>query len=176
MHTRTLLSFAVIFLSLTHLSACCEGAGDIADIAGGGFKFYQKISSAPGTAAMKRSGCQQAFVITQEAIDEFAHTLNEVSDDKESPDGPKPPPTLENPMAICQVQRAANAPSCEEVAKAYASEAKPGDTLFGVIIQAQGDDQKPLCEGLYDAEGTRKKDLAKDASGNVDTSFMPDKK
>jgi hypothetical protein len=171
MITQKTLPVVLCVLMLTTASGCCEGVGDIASIAGRGIQFYQDISTGPGTDAMKGAGCLQAFVITPEALEKLTSTIREVADKKDA----NPPPTLQYTMTICQVQSPKGAPTCKEIAKAYAEQAKPTDALFGVIIQTQGDDNKPLCEGLYNASGERKQGLKRDEAGNVDTSFMPEK-
>ena len=168
--TQKTLPIVLCVLMFTTASGCCEGVGDIASIAGGGIQFYQDISTAPGTGSMKRAGCFQAFVITPEALKKLTSTIQEASEKKDA----NPSPTLEYTMTICQVQSPKGAPTCEEIAKAYAQEAKPAEALFGVIVQTQGDDNRPVCEGLFNAAGERKGGLKRDEAGNVDTSFMPD--
>ena len=164
------LPFAVLITANT--SGCCEGASDVAELAGGGFRFYQEISSAPGTKAMRATGCKEAFVITPESMAKFASTVQEVTD---QPDGGsrKEAPKLEITMAICQVEKRQEAPTCEDVTKAFVSQAEP-TADFGVVVTAKSGGET-LCEGLFNRQGIRVSDLPKNAEGSVDTGFLPRK-
>jgi hypothetical protein len=175
-----LLRIVVAAAVMTALSGCCcEGAGDIADIAGGGFKFYQEISTAPGASQVKATGCDQAFVITPEALNKFLASVEKVAEknaDKngeETAEKPKPP-ELKQAMVMCQVQKTKKAPTCDKVAKAYAG-AVEDTTPFGVLVQSSEKRDGPVCDGLYKADGSKIGELPKGKDGNVDTSFMPDK-
>ena len=178
MNAHLLLRLAVTTAALTALSACCcEGAGDIADIAGGGFKFYQEISTAPGAAEVKATGCDQAFVITPEALTKFVKSVEKVADKNKEGVKDKPankPPEIKQAMVMCQVQKTAKAPTCDEVAKAYAG-AVENTEKFGVIVQSSEKRDGPVCDGLFNSDATSAGELPKGKDGNVDTSFMPKK-
>ncbi len=170
------LSLVAVATVLLLSGCCCEGAGDIADIAGGGFKFYQEISSAPGAPEVKATGCDQAFVITPEALNKFLSSVEKVAEkNKEGGDAEKPkPPELKQAMVMCQVQKTNKAPTCEKVAEAYAG-AVEDTTPFGVLVQSSEKRDGPVCDGLFKSDGTRIGELPKGKDGNVDTSFMPKK-
>ena len=158
-------------------SSCCEGAGDIVDIAGGGFKFFQDISSAPGTAELTAEGCQQAFVITPEALDKFLTTMEKVSDKHKKGEDEnaekKKRPELEYRMVVCNVQAKAKAPKCEALSKAYVGAVSDLDSDFGLVVNVQSS-KEAVCDGLYSSDGTRKSDLPRKSDGNVDMDWMPE--
>lgn len=176
---NTVLRLALVATALVAISGCCcegaEGVGDVVDIAGGGFKFYQKISSAPGTTQLKKAGCEQAFVITPEALADFVGSIEKVAEkNKEEGVEATTPPELKFPMVMCQVQKAKKAPKCDDIAKTY-GEAVKETPQFGVIVQAGEKRDGPVCQGLFKEDGTRISDLPKGDDGKVDTSFMPEK-
>lgn len=175
--TVILLALATVAVAALSACSCCEGAGDIADIAGGGFKFYQEISTAPGAAEVKATGCDQAFVITPEALTKFVASVEKVAEKNKEGVEDKPqnkPPELEQAMIMCQVQRTDKAPTCDDVAKAY-GDAVEDTSDFGVIVQSSEKHDGPVCDGLYKSDGSRVGELPKGKDGNVDTSFMPKK-
>ncbi|MFO0677963.1 MAG: hypothetical protein U0169_15610 [Polyangiaceae bacterium] len=93
---------------------------------------------APGTKELKALGCAQAFVMSGEAVEEFADEFYDA--------GPAPP---DMPVLLtCQQGLVAKAIPCDDVARTY-QKAVPDNTRPIEVSVMRTGSTKPLCRGSY---------------------------
>ena len=103
-------------------------------------------SNAPGAEEVRALGCETAFVI--DLADAALVAEPWVQDDVD----PEALRTVEGRMVICQAGTFDDPPTCEAVARAYASGAP--DAPLEVMVQVTaGSGSVRSCEGLYDRQG-----------------------
>jgi hypothetical protein len=114
------------------------------------FAKVMEMGRRPGSAEMRGIGCDHGIVQSSAELEQFVKAMNNEA-------------KLEAPaelLVTCRLEPMNSLePSCEDVARAYASGDKEHPESFYVQVHRQAlPKQKTLCEGIYDAEGTKVKD------------------
>ena len=108
-------------------------------------KLTQEAMTAPGTAELRKLGCDQALVMDTRRMLTIIQSF--------APDAGSEADLSEGTMVMCQTGMLGKAPpTCEDVAKTYlaAVPSPPGDFL--VQVAGQGD-KKPKCQKRYSQAG-----------------------
>lgn len=125
-------------------------------LVGAAMDLSREAMTAPGTREMRAAGCHQAMAFTPELMQRF---LSLVAPDGGLPSEAQREPLPEVPTLLCTMARGApEVPSCESVARAYASGAAEGPREAAVRVSVQGE-ASARCEGLFGASGERVGDL-----------------
>lgn len=112
-------------------------------IAGAAMDMAQEAMQQPGAAELRAAGCGQAMVLTPELRRRFLATV--------APDGGYDTPELT--LVLCVVPRgAADAPSCEDAVRAYATVHSPPPAEVAASVSVQGE-EAVRCEGIYGSDG-----------------------
>lgn len=109
---------------------------------GKGAKLMMKGTKAPGTEALRAAGCEQAIVLS---LDEMMQLLSEFVD------AGAPAGALSGMAVVCQVRTSVGAPTCAELAKVYATAAKPAEP-FSLSVRSSGDSE-PSCDENFGPDG-----------------------
>ena len=108
-------------------------------------KLTQEAMKAPGTAELRKLGCDQAMVIDAERMMSIVESF--------VPDSGGKPDLSEKLMVMCQMGMLGKSPpTCDDVAKTYAAAVPSGTSNFLVQVTAQGDN-KPHCQARYSPSG-----------------------
>lgn len=118
----------------------------IAKVIGEGSKIAEEARTAPGTAELRKAGCQEAMVLDPERMADLMRELGDAGAAKKDVEGA--PRSI-----VCQVAALGKAPTCDSLAAVYVGAAHPG-VPFHITVQSQGG-SKPSCVARYSPEGTR---------------------
>lgn len=114
--------------------------------------------NAPGTAELRRRGCQQAMIFTPELLERFMTAFQ--------PDaGASSLADMENmALVVCGLGWTGDV-GCDVAARVYL-DTRPGPTENVAVTVTGQMDQRPRCSGLYGPDGSRLRDLnAEEAQG-----------
>lgn len=127
----------------------------VVGIMGDAVRITQKAQNAPGTKELRKAGCQQALVMD---LDDFARLGGLDASVQDA---------AYRAMVVCTVAPWGKAPDCGDLAKRYVVAVSPKEP-FALMTSKTGD-SKPVCSGIYAANGERKSGLtnAKPPPGTV---------
>ena len=117
----------------------------LAKVVGDSAKLAEEARSAPGTAELRKSGCQEAMVMDTARMEALVRDFADASAPKRAPGSP-------DKLVVCQVGSLGKTPACDSVARTFVGAAPPSSP-FRVQVQVQGK-SKATCEGNYAKDGT----------------------
>jgi len=124
-----------------------ETGQKIVSTVGKSMTLMQQASKAPGTQELRGLGCTNAMVIP---VGKMAEIVRSVSEDA-ARDFERSTLPGDGTIVMCQVRASSDAPSCAEVARAYAKAVPEAPERFGVMVQSRN---KSACDGKYTRDGT----------------------
>jgi hypothetical protein len=142
-----LLVVAVAAFGIYRAASSPEGKKLIGAI-GGAAKLMAEAQNAPGAAEVRALGCSQAMVIDTEKMGEMFGLL----------DASAPAPGEAAVMVVCQVQ-GGTPPTCDAVAKTYATAGAAPHRGFEVSITHNRGTSENVCQTIYDATGRKLRDV-----------------
>ena len=131
----------------------------VSGIMGEAMKMSKRSQNAPGTKELRAMGCAQAMVMTPEDFETIAAQLDAGRLDERDERGQRQSALHE--IVICSVNLWSDPPPCDRVAAAYLGAVGPRPSPYLVTSQQAGK-PNPACTVLYDADGTRLRDLSHD--------------
>lgn len=125
-----------------------ETGQKIVSSVGRGITLMQEASKAPGTDQLRERGCSQAMVIP---FDRMMEVVKEFAPEAEKEFKREDMPGV-GTMVVCQVSGSENtAPTCDDVARVYATAVGQAPERFGVSVQRS---RGAACEGTYARDGS----------------------
>ena len=117
----------------------------LAKVVGESAKLAEEARKAPGTAELRKAGCQEAMVMDPARMAELMADFDD--------GGAKAMGKLDQQkLVICQVGALVSPkPACDTLARTYVDATHPTEA-FHVTVQVQGGHQ-PVCEKVYEADG-----------------------
>ncbi len=117
----------------------------LAKVVGESAKLAEEARTAPGTAELRKSGCQEAMVMDIARMEALGRDLADAAPAKRAPGS-------SDKLVVCQVGSLGKPPTCDAVARTFVGAAPPS-SAFRVQVQVQGK-SKATCEGTYAKDGT----------------------
>ncbi|MGI5860646.1 MAG: hypothetical protein ACOX6T_01165 [Myxococcales bacterium] len=144
-----LLGLLAVGILIWRVAASEEGQKAM-KLIGGSVSILQKATTAPGTAELRKLGCEQAMVL------DFKELRALIDQAKMKSNGPLP----DLLTVTCSIGRRSNRkPTCAEVSRTYLEAARPQEVFLVAVQSGPRDD--PECVALFDASG---KELPLDAA------------
>lgn len=125
----------------------------VVSVGGAAFEMARDAQNQPGAAELRAAGCVSAVVITPELMERFAESMA-------LDGGPQNLP--EFPIVNCGARRGTTL-TCESIAATYMASVDPAPAEVAITLQVQGQRQAQ-CQGIYDASGTRVREIGSNAS------------
>ena len=132
-----------------------EGQSVISAV-GEGAQIMKEAMNAPGTAELRKLGCDVAMVLD---MDKFQKLINRFND---AGGGATADTSV---MVICQVKKAASAPTCDDAAHTYVGAVGAQPRKFAVMVQEK-DRDKAVCSSTYAPSGSKIGDIASTQAGS----------
>lgn len=132
----------------------------IASAVGEGMEIMKEAQRAPGTAELRKLGCDQAMVLDVQRLAKLASRFADA--------GSQLPPDMPGKFVLCAMASAGGAPSCATVAKTYLGAVPTPAKRFAVSVEVKSKEQ-PECSEVYAPDGKHLGDFDRSSAPPVPT-------